>query len=118
MIEGEVVKLLIDNGFATLSSAALFICLVWVVKKQAQVVDIQREQSQKNLEKMAEMSLQFAKSVDAITYEFHSFIENSSSKQAQILSNTEKIDNKTDFIINQANSIINLVKSKKTISKS
>lgn len=111
----ETIKLFLDNGFAILASVSLFVVLVWIIKKQNFLVEQQRRESQENIKQMAEISIQFAKSIDGITDEFHNYIQKSLTNSETILENTNTIKQTTNLIFDELKMTRELIKAKKNI---
>lgn len=111
----ETIKLFLDNGFAILASVGLFIVLVWIIKKQNSLVEQQRKESQENIKQMADISIQFAKSIDAITDEFHNYVHKSLTNSETILENTNTIKQTTNLIFDELKNTKELIKVKKNI---
>lgn len=114
-MEIQTIKLFLDNGFAILASVSLFTVLVWIVKKQNSLVEQQRKESQENIKQMAEISIQFAKSVDAITDEFHEYVQKSLANSEVILNNTNDIKLTANIIYEEIKNTKELIKSKRSI---
>ncbi|MCS7317506.1 MAG: hypothetical protein NZZ41_04185 [Candidatus Dojkabacteria bacterium] len=98
-MEIELLKLLIDNGFAVFSSFITLLILFWMIKKQA---EINKNQADK---------------ISLVVEQNQSILRDFIDKTQKILNELENINKKNSFILEKIFNEIFKVKSFKKIKK-